>query len=111
MQDIASHRHVVYIDLNSGTQISEISAVSEEVLLVALANSIGIPIILIPSASGLPMFLLLPEFNYHAEPVFIFVDGTARQYLPIQIVEPKVNKCFDGIHQIHLIHVFLYVCL
>ena len=40
MQDIASHRHVVYIDLNSGTQISEISAVSEEVLLVALANSI-----------------------------------------------------------------------
>ena len=56
MQDIAGHRHVVYTDLNSDTQISQISAVSEEVLLVALANSIGIPIILIPSASGLPMF-------------------------------------------------------
>ena len=111
MQEIAGHRHVVYTDLNSDTQISDISAVSEEVLLVALANSIGIRIILIPSVSGLPMFPLLPEYIYHAESVFVFVDGTARQYLPIQIVEPKVNKCFVGIYQIHLIHVFLYVCL
>ena len=73
-------------------------------MFVALANSIGIPIILITSASGLPIFPLLLEFIYHAEPVFIFVDGTARQYLPIQIVEPKVNKCFVGIHRVHLIH-------
>ena len=71
------------------------STVSEEVLLVA-------------SASALSMFLLLPEFIYYAEPVFVFVDGTARKYLPIQIVEPKVNKCFAGIHRIHL---FLYVRL
>lgn len=82
--------------------------VSEEVLLVALANSLGKPIILIPSASRLSMFLLLPAFIYYAEPVFVFVDGTARKYLPIQIVEPKVNKCFAGIHRIHL---FLYVRL
>lgn len=84
------------------------STVSEEVLLVAFANSLGNPIILIPSASALSMFLLLPEFIYYAEPVFVFVDGTARKYLPIQIVEPKVSKCFAGIHRIHL---FLYVRL
>ena len=111
MQVTAGHRHVVYTDLKSDAQISDISAVPEEVLLVALANSVGIPIILVPSASGLPMFPLLPELFYHAEPVFIFVDGTPRQYLPIQIVEPKVNKCFVGIHRIHLIHLFLYFCL
>ena len=80
-------------------------------LFVALVNSVGIPIILIPSASGLPVFPLLLEFIYHVEPVFIFADGTGRQYLPIQIVEPKVNKCFVGIHRIHLIHLFLYFCL
>ena len=108
MQKIAGHWQVVYTDLNSDTQISDISAVSEEVLFVALVNSVGIPIILIPSASGLPVFPLLLEFIYHVEPVFIFVDGTGRQYLPIQIVEPKVNKCFVGIHRIHLIHL---VCL
>ena len=80
--------------MNSHTQISNILAAREEMLFVALDNSLGIPTILIPSASGLPIFLLLPGFTYHPQTVFTFVDGKTRQYLPIQTVEPKVNKCF-----------------
>ena len=91
--------YILYLFRISDIQIYDISAISEEVLLVGLTNSIGTPIILIPLASGVPIFPLLPEFICHAEPVFIFVNGTARQYLPIQIVEPKVNKYLFGIHK------------
>ena len=104
MQEIAGHQHAVYTDLNSDTQISEISAVSEELFLVPLANFVGIPVILIPSASGLPMFPLL---LFIMQNQYLFCRWHSRQYLPIQIVKPKVDKCFVGIHQIHLIHVFL----